>query len=142
MSDKKENSWYAGGLHFECIQCGRCCQGPDEGYIWVTKREIELIAENLQISVEDLYRQYLQRVMLRTTIIEDHKTNDCIFLENRKKCRIYPVRPNQCRTWPFWRANLISPNAWNQAAQRCPGINRGRLYSLEEIRKIKNQKSW
>jgi len=34
------------------------------------------------------------------------------------------------------------PNAWNRAAQKCPGINRGPLYTAEQIRVIKNAKWW
>ena len=70
---------------------------------------------------------------------------DCIFLQNiesRKVCVIYPVRPNQCRTWPFWSDNLTNSNAWNKAAQKCPAINKGKLYTREEIEKIRGCKKW
>jgi Fe-S-cluster containining protein len=50
-----------------------------------------------------------------------------------RSCAIYSVRPMQCRTWPFWKFNLSGPKAWSFAAQRCPGVNRGRLHSLEDI---------
>jgi Fe-S-cluster containining protein len=53
---------------------------------------------------------------------------------------IYPVRPSQCRSWPFWPGNLNSAGAWNTAAQKCAGINRGRLHSCEEIQKIRKKK--
>ena len=146
----KENPWYVGGLHFECVQCGRCCSGPGEGYIWVTKPEIQIIADFLKISVEQLRQEYLKRVGLRTTIIEHRTTRDCIFLNHglrglhgsQKECIIYPVRPSQCRIWPFWPENLTNPNAWNKAAQKCPGINHGRLYTYDEIEKIKRNKKW
>jgi uncharacterized protein len=137
--------WYVAGLHFECRGCGGCCAGPGEGYIWVTKREIELIAEFLKLTVGQVRREYLRRVGLRTTIIEDQATKDCIFLQSGadgRKCKIYPVRPNQCRTWPFWPENLRNPGAWNKAGEKCPGINRGRLYSFEEIERIKRSKNW
>lgn len=145
MSVKKKTCWYVAGLHFECSECGGCCSGPGEGYIWVTKPEIELIADFLKISVEQLRREYLKRVGLRTSIIEQSVTKDCIFLreiDGRKKCMIYQVRPSQCRTWPFWSDNLSSSNTWNKTAQKCPGINRGRLYSFEQIQKIKGNKKW
>jgi Fe-S-cluster containining protein len=142
----EKNPWYVAGLHFECMECGNCCSGPGEGYIWVTKAEIEFIAEFLKISVEQVRQKYLKRIGLRTSIIEHATTKDCIFLQNisgQKKCVIYSVRPSQCRNWPFWSENLTSPNAWNEAARKCPGINRGRLYSYDEIQKIrKNQKWW
>jgi len=142
---KTKTPWYAGGLHFECVRCGRCCSGPDEGYIWVTKREIKLIADFLKISPEQCRRKFLKRIGHRTTIIEHHSTKDCIFLQesnSRKKCIIYPVRPSQCRIWPFWSSNLKSPAAWNQTAKKCPGINRGRFYSLDDIKKVKARKKW
>ena len=137
--------WYTAGLHFECSQCGGCCSGPGEGYIWVAKPEIEFIAEHLKMTVEQLRQKYTRRVGLRTTIIEEAVTRDCIFLRDRdgqRGCVIYLVRPGQCRSWPFWPENLKSPGTWNQAARKCPGINRGRLYSLEEIEKIRKCRRW
>jgi Fe-S-cluster containining protein len=145
MTTIRKNAWYAGGLHFECRQCGRCCSGPDEGYIWVTRAEIELIAEHLKITPGQLRQKYLKRVGLRTTIIEQGGTNDCIFLrevEGQKRCLIYSVRPSQCRSWPFWASNLTHPGAWNKAGQKCPGINRGGLYTFEEIERLKREKQW
>jgi Fe-S-cluster containining protein len=147
---KNKSQWYAAGLHFECIQCGRCCAGPSEGYIWVARSEIELIANHLKMTTGQVRRNFLRRVGLRTTIIEHPTTKDCIFLNHefrglhgeKRTCMIYPVRPSQCRSWPFWPNNLKSPNAWNRAAQKCPGINRGRLYNHAEIEKIKKNKKW
>ncbi len=141
----KKVPWYIAGLHFECSQCGACCSGPDQGYIWLTKQEIKLLADLLKEPIAELHRKYLGRVGFRTTIIEHPVSRDCIFLKEingRRSCTIYPVRPNQCRTWPFWASNLGSPTAWNQAARRCPGINRGRYYSFEEIEKIRKTKKW
>ena len=147
MIDGISMPWYAAGLHFECMQCGNCCSGPGAGYIWVARPEIEIIANFLKISVGQLRQKYLRRVGLRTTIIEQSGTKDCIFLNRglhgeQRICMIYSVRPSQCRTWPFWPNNLTGPDAWNKAAQKCSGINRGRLYSYEEIEKIKRNKKW
>jgi Fe-S-cluster containining protein len=97
------------------------------------------------MTVSQVRRSFLRRAGLRTTIIEHPATKDCIFLQEKsgqRTCMIYPVRPNQCRNWPFWPNNLESPNAWNRAAQKCPGINRGKLYSCEEIEQIKKSKKW
>lgn len=140
-----KTKWYAAGLHFECTGCGACCSGPGEGYIWVTRPEIELIARHLKTTPGQLRQKYLRRVGLRTTIIEHETTKDCIFLRTiggRKQCVIYPVRPSQCRTWPFWPDNLSGPNAWNNAGLRCPGINRGRHYSAKQIERIKRNGKW
>ena len=142
-NQKNKIPWYISGLHFECMQCGACCSGPGEGYIWVTSEEVKSIADYLKISAEQLRKKYISRVGLRMTIIENSYTKDCIFLQQsdrQKNCMIYPVRPNQCRIWPFWASNLTSANAWNKAAQKCPGINRGKLYNFEQIEKIKKKK--
>jgi Fe-S-cluster containining protein len=143
MKSKDKTPWYINGLNFNCLQCGRCCSGPGEGYIWVTKQEIRLIADFLKMTEEKLRSKYLKRIGLRTTIIEDQATKDCIFLqetEGVKKCVIYPVRPNQCRTWPFWSENLKTPNAWNKTTKKCPGVNRGKTFTFEEIEKIRKSK--
>jgi len=145
MSGNKKNPWYIAGLYFECQQCSRCCSGPEEGVIWVTIREIELIADFLKETVGQVRQKYLKRAGLRTTIIEQPVSKDCIFLQKidgRKKCVIYPVRPNQCRTWPFWSSNLTDPDSWNDVAKKCDGINRGKLYGFEKIEKIRTQKEW
>ncbi|MCD4830272.1 MAG: YkgJ family cysteine cluster protein [Anaerohalosphaeraceae bacterium] len=138
----KKIKWYVAGLHFECTQCSACCCGPEEGVIWITKPEMILLADFLDITVDELQKNYTKKYGLRTSIIEHPKTKDCIFLDRQKGCRIYNFRPNQCRTWPFWTANLESPHDWNTAALKCPGINRGRLYNFKEIEKLRKQKNW
>jgi len=142
---KKTTPWYVAGLYFECVQCGRCCAGPSHGYIWVTRPEIQLLADFLKTPVEQVRQNYLKRVGFRTTIIEQPGTRDCVFLrknDDKKICVIYPVRPKQCRSWPFWPSNLKNPDTWNKAARKCAGINRGRFYQLEEIKRIKREEKW
>ena len=145
MAKNKKTTWYIGGLHFQCDQCGDCCSGPNEGYIWLTRKEVDFIADFLKTPPGKFRGEHTKRIGLRTTLIEQPYTKDCTFLreiDGRERCMIYPVRPNQCRTWPFWPGNLTNPAAWNKAGQRCGGINRGRLYSFEEIQRIKKQKKW
>jgi len=112
----------------------------------VTRPEIERIADFLEISRGQLRRLYLKRVGMRTTIVEHEITKDCIFLREveggKKKCMIYKVRPSQCRNWPFWPSNLASGKAWNEATRKCPGVNRGRHYSYQEIQRIKKRRKW
>jgi Fe-S-cluster containining protein len=111
----------------------------------VAGQEIRLIAQFLKITTDELKKKFLKRVGFRRTIIEEAGTHDCIFLrktEQGKTCSIYPVRPAQCRTWPFWSYNLASPDDWNMTARKCPGINRGEQYDIEKIRAIKNSPPW
>ncbi len=134
MSGTKEDiPWYMAGLAFECLECGQCCAGPDEGYVWVTEEEIQTLAKSLRLGEKAFRARYVRTIGRRQSLVEKKQGNDCIFLENGK-CTIYAVRPMQCRTWPFWPSNVASPEDWSYAAQRCLGINRGRLFSPAEIR--------
>jgi len=131
-----DNRWYAAGLAFECVQCGRCCAGPAEGYVWVTDAEIEAIAKHLAIPPDRFRAGYLRRVRGSYSLVERPENRDCIFLsegDGVRRCDIYAVRPAQCRAWPFWPSNLTSPRAWAAAGARCPGINRGALLTCQEI---------
>jgi len=145
MLNNSKIPWYGRGLHFECQQCGRCCSGPAAGYIWVTRQELQIIADFLKMDARELRRKFFKRVGFRTSIIEQPVTRDCAFLQEvggQKRCVIYHIRPKQCRDWPFWSDNLMNADAWNKAAERCPGINRGIFYSFEQIRRIKKSKKW
>lgn len=129
--------WYAAGLAFECAECGACCAGPDEGYVWVTDEDIAAIARHLAISEQEMRARYVRQVAARTSLIEDPVSKDCVFLrpagQGARSCAIYPVRPVQCRTWPFWPSNLDTPDTWALAQVKCRGVNRGALHTCDEI---------
>ena len=128
------SNWYQDGLRFECTQCGDCGTG-EPGYVWVSTREIEAIARHLEISVSEFRRRHVRKVKKRFSLVE-RANGDCIFYHDG--CIIYPVRPSQCRSFPFWRENLARASDWEDAAVSCPGMNTGRLYSIQEIGRIRN----
>ena len=135
--------WYQEGLRFECTRCGNCCSG-DPGYVWVTKEEIRRIAKFLGPRDAWLDKAKLRRVGIRYSLTE-RPGGDCIFLERengKSACSIHPVRPLQCRTWPFWNVNLKSPAAWDQSAERCPGMDQGPHHDFVRIEEVRLQKRW
>lgn len=135
---KRISVWYAAGLRFECQACGRCCSGPP-GYVWVDPAEAYMIADFLGIAAQELFMRYMRLVDGELSLVE-LANGDCVFLDpESRRCRIYPVRPRQCRTWPFWSSNLVSRRAWAEAAARCPGCNHGRLYTLDEIEQLRRE---
>lgn len=139
----KKQEWYQDGLKFSCTQCGNCCSG-DPGYVWATKEEIRRIAEFLGREDGWLDGKHLRRVGFRYSLTE-RRDGDCIFLKRdngKAMCSIYPVRPLQCRTWPFWNGVLSSETAWNETARKCPGMNTGRHYEYVQIEGIRTQKEW
>lgn len=134
MSDQSNSNdpWYKDGLRFACTQCGNCCTGSP-GYVWVNKEEMQAIADHLQISLDEFEKVYTRKVGIRSTLRE--KTNyDCVFLDPEKRnCTLYDLRPRQCRTWPFWNSLLKSPETWAEAAEGCPGMNKGKVVPLVQI---------
>src|SRR4051794_10985472 len=128
--------WYEAGLRFECTRCGACCTG-EPGFVWIDDEELAALARFLGEPPDQVRDLYTRRTRGKRTIRE--KANgDCVFFERGKGCTVYPVRPRQCRTWPFWESNVESPEAWERTKQACPGSGRGDLIPAEEItRRVK-----
>jgi hypothetical protein len=128
--------WFADGLRFECTRCGACCTGAP-GFVWVTDDEISALAKFRGEKVGEFTAVYTRPARGRRTLRE-RANGDCVFWDAGRGCTVYPVRPAQCRTWPFWRTNVESPEAWDRTAQTCPGAGRGELISVEEVtRRVK-----
>ncbi len=131
--DKKvENDnlpWFKEGLKFECQRCGRCCRG-EPGVVWVNKTEVVGIASFLGITQEAFARNYLRSINGRFSLLE-YGNGDCVMYDNG--CKIYAVRPCQCRSFPFWKSNLESQSEWEKLKKTCPGIDKGKLRILEDI---------
>jgi Fe-S-cluster containining protein len=125
--------WYKDGLRFACTQCGNCCTGF-EGYVWVGEAQIAEIAAYLGKPVEEVRLKHTRPVVRRVSLREVGENHDCTFFDPATRgCRIYPVRPPQCRTWPFWNSNIETPGAWREVQRTCPGAGKGNFFSLEEI---------
>jgi len=106
-----------------CSTCeGNCCIG-ESGYIWITVDEIEKLSIYLNISVDELFKNYLIKYGYRFSIKEKQLSQNnyaCIFFDtNIKRCTIYDVRPSQCRTFPFW--DYFKDNI-DEVKQECPAI--------------------
>src|ERR1700693_4403782 len=123
--------WYEEGLRFLCTRCGNCCTGAP-GYVWVYDLEIAALAQFLGETVEQVVARCTRPVGGRRSLREK-QNGDCIFYDRNEGCTVYPARPRQCRTWPFWESNVITPEAWQRTCEVCPGSGRGELISAEEI---------
>jgi len=142
-----DKPWYSDGLAFTCTQCGNCCTGAP-GYVWMSDVEIDRLAEYLKMDRDEVLKQYCRKIGGKISLKEhrNHRNQyDCTFLkeiDNRRVCTVYPVRPLQCRTWPFWDGNLATEKSWQLAGQRCPGMDQGKKYSQEEIEKLRDATDW
>ncbi|HHT9120809.1 MAG TPA: YkgJ family cysteine cluster protein [Candidatus Hypogeohydataceae bacterium YC41] len=131
--DQKE-LWYKNGLRFQCQKCGNCCKG-EPGYVWVSRKEIENISLSLGLRIEEFARKNLKKVGSKFSLIELSK-GDCVMYKEAWGCKIYPVRPKQCSTFPFWPSNLESHEEWTNLKEFCKGIDKGPLYTFSAIQEI------
>ncbi len=132
MAGIRKEVWYSNGLRFQCTQCGDCCSGS-EGYVWVNQEEINAMAARLGVSPLTFEERFVKRVGVRRSLTE-RANGDCVLLDEKtRKCTAYEERPRQCKTWPFWDSNLRTPEAWAEAAEACPGCDKGNLVPLEKI---------
>ena len=126
--------WYQNGLKFKCTQCGNCCTGAP-GVVWVDDDEVVAIAEHLDKPIGEIRLFHTRPVRGRVSLTE-FANGDCTFFDPETRgCKVYPVRPKQCRTWPFWNSNLETPDDWQETCKECPGAGVGDFVPLEEIQR-------
>ena len=122
-------------LHFECTGCGDCCVATDGYYVYLDRDEAEAIRTSLGLSAGWFRRRYLDRLADGELVAASEADGRCVFLQADGRCRVYSVRPLQCRTYPFWPEVLASRRTWQREARRCEGINRGHEVSRRRIRR-------
>jgi len=120
-------------LRFACTGCGGCCRGRGDYWVEASRTEQRRIQRFLRVSWNWFRRRYV-------IAYEDGseglrwKNDRCVFLDRDDRCRIYPARPTQCRTFPFWSEVVASRASWRAAAKDCEGIGRGAVIPLAQVR--------
>jgi hypothetical protein len=128
--------WYYKGLQFSCTQCGNCCRNHGEyAYVYLTERELQAIPAYLGLSRKDFVARYCVKEEGSWHSLR-MDAPACPFLGEDSRCAIYPVRPVQCRTWPFWEENLKRATWEGPVRACCPGIDQGQHYSREEVERL------
>jgi Fe-S-cluster containining protein len=122
----------AENLHFECTQCGECCERP--GMIYLDDDDIDRIATYLEIDEAEMKRDRLTHDH-GTWVIKVTRRRKCCFYVD-KKCTVHPIKPQQCKSYPFWPENVCTAPEWREAKTHCEGIGRGREYDAETVRRI------
>lgn len=123
-------------LRFACTGCGKCCTGLGNYYIEVTRKEQRRIQRYLGISWRWFRRRYVERFDESIDSLRTTAGGRCVFLDTDMRCRIYRVRPAQCRNYPFWPELVHRAAAWRAEAKRCEGIGRGPVIPVTRIATI------
>ena len=93
------------------------------------------LTAGLGMSTAQFTRRYCAKTDGHWHIRDAPGALECRFLSG-KRCTVYDARPTQCRTWPFW-PEVMHAKAWQrEVAKFCPGVGKGRLWSVDEIRAV------
>ena len=110
-------------VKFECVRCGNCCKDPNT-IVNLCYTDILRIKKNLNLDLDELleivgfyiFTDQLEGDTKKRLVISPleterglsfigllkSKTGTCIFYDGeKKKCKIYSIRPNFCRSFPF-----------------------------------------
>lgn len=88
-------------MRFRCKRCGQCCRGG--GYVFVEEDEIGPMAAFLGLSREAFVTRYVVEFGPGVLRLAGAMDDPCPFLSGND-CGIHPVKPRQCRTFPWeWR---------------------------------------
>jgi Fe-S-cluster containining protein len=121
-------------LRFECQECGQCCT-TWYGDVSVHDDDIPRISKELGMDEASFKKRYVTRDSLGRTIIKLLSNEYCPFYSDG--CTIHAFKPATCMSWPFWGYVIDSERGWNRAQERCPGVGKGRVYTPEEIARMR-----
>lgn len=123
-------------LRFACQPgCTNCCNV--QGYVYLTEENLRDAARYLRMTPAEFEQRYVYRTrhLLR---LRKPRHSQCHFLQENG-CSIHPVKPTQCRLFPFWPELVKSAHAWKVAGRKCPGIGQGPLVQIGEAMEIASE---
>jgi uncharacterized protein len=124
------------GLRFRCVPgCTNCCRV--QGWVYITETNIREAAGFLKLTIEEFESRYVVRTK-NTLRLRKPQGSQCHFL-NEGGCGIHPVKPVQCRLFPFWPELVESRTEWDDAGQKCPGIGKGPLIQIGTAMEVANE---
>ena len=100
---------------FKCRGCGARCRIKN-GIVRVGEAEVRRIAAFLGMSEQEFIDRETEIAPDRKGLVLKSRPDDsCVYLTEDNRCRIHPVKPDKCRTFPFEWTNPDS-------AEVCPGL--------------------
>ena len=124
------------GLRFECQPgCTNCC--TQQGFVYLTESDVTRIAKHLKLTAAEFERRYVYRTK-RQLRLRVPRQVQCHFLLDGG-CAIHPVKPAQCRIFPFWPELVDDKREWQRTASWCPGIGKGALVQIETAARLASE---
>ena len=102
---------------FHCRLCGACCRVKD-GIVRVSDAEASRIAAFLGMGeAEFIERETELAPDRRSLMLKSRPDGSCVYLTADNLCRINPVKPDKCRTFPFEWVNSDSASVCQVLAE-------------------------
>jgi Fe-S-cluster containining protein len=114
-------------LRFSCQPgCTRCCEV--KGFVYLTEADLRHMAAYVGLPAAAFERKYVVRFkhLLR---LRKPRLSQCHFLA-KEGCTVHPVKPVQCRLYPFWPELVEERAKWEAERKMCPGIGKGELVQI------------
>src|ERR1700744_4336970 len=118
-------------MRFACQPgCTRCC--TQQGWVHLSTDDVPRMAKFLGLSAREFRLQYVYATKHRLRLRKPRQ-GQCPFL-GTEGCSIHPVKPVQCRTFPFWPDLVEDKKELKNTAKWCPGLGKGNLISVETLK--------
>ena len=105
---------------FQCRCCGACCRIKD-GIVRVSSEEIARIAAFLGQGEADFIAHEAELAPDRKGLmLKSRPDGACVYLTDDNLCRINPVKPDKCRSFPF---DWVNPDS-NEVCTGLKAANR------------------
>lgn len=112
----------------DCLKCGNCCKTT---YTVFPEEDIEKISTHLNISISDFKDRYVE-----LDENGDWVSNSlpCPFLAENNECKIYEVRPRDCREFPHTHKSGFASRSYMHSSNTvvCPAA----YYIVKELQKV------
>jgi Fe-S-cluster containining protein len=114
-------------LRFTCQPgCTKCCEV--HGFVYITENDLRRMAQYVGFTAKAFEKKYVVRFKTLLRLRKPRK-GQCHFLKDGG-CSVHPVKPVQCRLYPFW-PELVEVRAhWDTERIACPGIGKGELIQI------------
>ncbi len=112
------------GFSFACQRSGNCCARPG-GRVRFGPEVLPELAALLGLELQGLLSLYLVPGPGGDYLAKEAPSGACPFLESEKGlacCRIYPLRPEHCRSFPYREDVLQDPKVFASVLRFCPGL--------------------
>jgi Fe-S-cluster containining protein len=99
------------------------------GFVYITEQDLVRIAGYIGLDPSEFEQRFVYRTR-HSLRLRKPRQSQCHFL-TETGCSVHPVKPVQCRVYPFWPEYVEHRDIWDyEGTHKCPGIGKGSLIQI------------